>query len=438
MGAIVRIFGRHFNRYIKSENGAVLPIAAFAFPLIFGMAGLGVDASSWMMQKRNLQTAADAAAIAGGWELSNGGSPEDVEYAALKEAEMNGYNPENEGAQLHITISESDNGNPTVQVDIEQAVDVWFSSMFMDAETIQAGTTATSEIEGVDGGFCILSLNEEDSGSVTTSGSVTIEAPGCGIAVNSEADDALTLNGNVEIDIGRVKIAGGYDIIGGSADFSYSSMNTNASKTADPYEDLEIPEFNGCSNNEMRRPTRITGGGSHTLSPGVFCGGITISGNNDIELEPGVYILDGGDFDVSGGGSITGEGVTIILTNSGGDSYGSYGNMDLTGNKEVYLEAPTEGEEWEGVVVFQDRNAPADRSSNRITGTTGVEIRGAAYTPTRPFEFGGDGQVASSNTSPCSRIIADSVVLHGNAAVGNNCDGTGMRPIGSPFVKLVE
>lgn len=429
-----------FRKYISSDSGAILPIAALAFPLLLGVAGLGVDAGNWMMQKRTLQTAADAAAIAGGWELANEGTDTDVEYAALKEAELNGYDPALAGASLNITVTETADGVPNVQVDIVQSVDVWFSSIFLDND-IMAATTATSEIEEPDSTFCILSLDQEMSRAISVSGNVTIDSPNCGIANNSSADDALYLNGSVIVGIGQVKITGDYEIVGGSVEFNYSSLRTNASRTNDPYEDLEVPEFNGCTNGQMNSgTTRVNSSGTVTLDPGTFCGGISVTGTNDIVLNPGVYIMDGGDFSVSGGGSISGDGVTIILTNSGGDSYGSYGNLDISGNKEVYLSAPDEGEEWAGIVAYQDRNAPEGGSSgyNKITGTSGVEIDGAVYMPSRRLDYGGDAVVDSPNGSPCSQVIAKQVVLHGNPTLGNDCDGKGTEPIGDPSVRLIN
>lgn len=54
------------KKYLNGETASVLPLAALAFPVVLGMAGLGTDAGLWMAQKRSLQTAADAAVIAAG------------------------------------------------------------------------------------------------------------------------------------------------------------------------------------------------------------------------------------------------------------------------------------------------------------------------------------------------------------------------------------
>jgi len=56
-------------------------------------------------------------------------------------------------------------------------------------------------------------------------------------------------------------------------------------------------EFNGFS---LLDSDIYSNGGDVTLSPGVYCGGISISGSQKVNFEPGVYIMDGGSFDVSG------------------------------------------------------------------------------------------------------------------------------------------
>jgi hypothetical protein len=200
----------------------------------------------------------------------------------------------------------------------------------------------------------MLSLEEEDGGAIATKGAVEIFAEGCGVAVNSSADDALTLNGSVDINVGDISIVGGYDVKGGSADFNYKSLKTGQGKTKDPYADLENDEESNCSKKEAKQPVKVTGK-NQTLTPGVYCGGLSISASGTTEFEPGVYIIDGGDFDVSGSGELFGEGVTFILTNSGN---GDYGNLQISGSSEINFTAPEEGEPWEGIVFYQD--APPD------------------------------------------------------------------------------
>src|SRR5437763_17198486 len=63
-----------FGKLMRSKRGNVLAIAAACMPLFIGAAGLAVDTIQWTMWKRQLQRAADSAAIAGVYNReSNGG-----------------------------------------------------------------------------------------------------------------------------------------------------------------------------------------------------------------------------------------------------------------------------------------------------------------------------------------------------------------------------
>src|ERR1044072_5269401 len=56
------------KRLFKDRRGNALAIAGAALPLIVGAAGLATDTIEWTLWKRQLQRAADSAAIAGVYE----------------------------------------------------------------------------------------------------------------------------------------------------------------------------------------------------------------------------------------------------------------------------------------------------------------------------------------------------------------------------------
>ena len=53
---------------LKDRRGNVLAIACAAMPLIIGCAGLATDTIEWTLWKRQLQRAADSAALAGAYD----------------------------------------------------------------------------------------------------------------------------------------------------------------------------------------------------------------------------------------------------------------------------------------------------------------------------------------------------------------------------------
>lgn len=417
----------HFLSCLRDRAGSILPITAVALPFLVGMTGVGVDISMWMMERRDLQTAADAAVIAAAWEVAN--DQDDNTYdSALREATFNGFDISQDG-ELDLSINNDGENNTVITATLRQKTDVWFSHVITGDSDIYLASAAASAIIEPTGDFCILSLDREADGALTATGSVLVESEGCGMAVNSNSDSALDLSGFVDITIGDVTIVGDYEETG-NVQFDYESLEVDAGRTPDPYSDLEAPQDQPCDYNSKQNVN-----GTGTLQPGVYCGGIDIKGNGNVTLDPGVYIIDGGNFSVSGGGTITGTDVVIILTSSSGTNYG---NFDITGGKVLTLDAPETGEEggeYNGVVMYRDRNAPGGTSM--VTGTSALNIQGVVYNPSGHLDFGGNNNTSSSSTDPCTKVIGKTIKLHGNPAFGNNCQGTNVRDIGEYSVRLV-
>src|SRR3982750_2354688 len=60
---------RRRRKILPDQRGNVAMIVAAAFPLLIGAAGFAVDGIEWVLQKRQVQAAADGAAIAGVYGL---------------------------------------------------------------------------------------------------------------------------------------------------------------------------------------------------------------------------------------------------------------------------------------------------------------------------------------------------------------------------------
>lgn len=348
-----------------------------------------------------------------------------MDAAAYREAQNNGFNPSANG-DYAVNIVEYTADGVRISVRLEQDAETFFSRIIM-SDPIRTAAYAEALISETGGRFCILALEEDDPSSFRTHGAVDLYSPDCGIAVNSSDEEAMTMSGNVDIEVNSVQITGDYDI-DGSVDFVYNSLKTGVAPIEDPYADLDVPEFEDCDHNNKRVNKAAT------LSPGVYCGGLNISGNNDIELEPGVYIINGGGLNVTGQGEFIGEGVTIILTGSGDD----YADVDISGGRTVELSAPLAGEDWGGIVFYQDRDAPTGNNlQNKIVGTSDVIFDGVAYFPSQGLWFGGNTNVVGED-NPCTKLIARTITMAGNPRLGNKCDRFAVEETGTPSVRLVR
>ncbi|MEK7802723.1 MAG: pilus assembly protein TadG-related protein, partial [Pseudomonadota bacterium] len=277
----------------RQEGGSVLPTLAMAAPVIMGMTALGADGSYYIMSKSNLQTAVDAAAYAAAWETSQG-SESNIDFMAKLEAERNGFDP-SVGSLTVNSVTQAD-GQIMIEASISQTAPLWFFNAVV-SEPFQIRVEAESLFRNdYVGNYCVLALEEEKAGAFSAVGTVDIFAETCGLAVNSTDEEAIDLSGNIDLNFGTVTIAGDYALNGGAGEFNYQTFHSHASRVLDPYADLEVPVTTPCSASAIRRGTSITGSGTATLNPGVYCGGISASSTNTIILNPGIYVMDGGDF----------------------------------------------------------------------------------------------------------------------------------------------
>jgi hypothetical protein len=426
------------NRYLYSTSGSVVALTGLTLPVVLTLGALGVDVSIWMMNKRDLQTAADAAVLAVGWEMAHDTAQDMALEAGEREAIANGYRPADNGT-IQIDVSEEDDVI-TITAVVSQSAPLFFGGLLTDGD-VMLGTAAASAIIETPGDFCLLSLDESADGAFEVYGNANIDSGECGIAVNSDSATALDIWGNAEIIIGDVSVAGDYEQTG-STNFDYQTMKTDAPRVPDPYEDLEVPEFAGCTKAQMNKgPVRVTGNVTFTPDDAPFCGGLKISSNAQVTFEPGVYVVDGGDFEVTGNSRVAGEGVSFVLTNSGGSSYGRYGDIHISGNDRMALSAPAEGEEMEGVLFYQDRNAPSSTGPqcNDFTGNSDLYLSGAVYLPSRCLIVTGNHGSNDPDDELCTRIIAKTIQFSGNAdlTMTNNCQSSAAEDIGTLSVRLV-
>ncbi len=162
----------------------------------------------------------------------------------------------------------------------------------------------------------------------------------------------------------------------------------------------------GCTQN----PNYTSGGNTYNLTHGVYCGGLTIGGNNTVNLGSGTYILDGGGFNVTNSAKVNGTGVTIYITS---DSNNPAGGLNFTGNATVNLTAPTSGT-YQGIVFFQDQLANAATIANSANGT----ITGTYYFPKAALSLTGNVQIATT-----AAFIVGTLTVTGSSTLSNDPTG---------------
>ena len=100
----------------------------------------------------------------------------------------------------------------------------------------------------------------------------------------------------------QTNIVGGARL-GGNAKIT-GTVKTKQAAVSDPLANLAAP--NPSTLQVQSRRTLLIGGNQVvTLKPGIYIGGIAISGKAKVTLGSGIYYLQGGGFSVSGNASVT-------------------------------------------------------------------------------------------------------------------------------------
>jgi hypothetical protein len=123
----------------------------------------------------------------------------------------------------------------------------------------------------------------------------------------------------------------------------------------------------------------------------------------------------GGGLDITGSGSITGNGVTFFLTQGLGCNYGP---VSLTGSGTIHLTGPTSGPYYE-MLFYQDPTLGAGLKGSTVTGSSIVTVQGALYFPGSSISYTGSG-----NEGNCLLLIANTISLTGSANMNPGTCGT--------------
>jgi Putative Flp pilus-assembly TadE/G-like len=412
------------SRAVGARRGAlgqVLVLVAIAIVVLMAFPALAIDVGQFWSVRRHMQTAADAGAIAGAIALRLNRNPT---VAADNVTSTNGFTDGSQGITVAVnnppTSGQYAGDSTYVEVVVSQPQPTFFMRVLgYDTVTVSARSVASS----VNGPACVYALDPTDSGSLTVGGSSTVTLS-CGAIVDSNNATALNSNGGATMTATNIGVVGGYSGSG----FTPTPV-TGLAPAPDPLSYLQPPTVGACDCTNLHVGT--SGGKAscalqdpsnpNNLYPGVYCGGIQISGNNPVHFNPGVYILDGGGMKITATNANL-SGTEVMFYNTGTAS--SYGGISLSGSNTVNLSAPTSGP-YEGILFFQDRSIPVGDAGSTITGSSGSTFDGAIYFPTTAVTYAG-----SSSSNGYTIVVGYTVSISGNAVLGDNYS---MNQDGSPI-----
>ena len=407
---------RAFLKRLKSDlNGNILVMVGAGTAALVGSAGIAVDAVQWYLWKRQMQQAVDAGSMAAALSMTNGEDWDAAGRAALSKSANQTYTVE----KLTNPPDSGDWAGDTSAIEIIATTSkaLPFSSVFMaDPAVIRVRSVATAIGEGE---HCVISLKNNGVG-IGVAGTAKVNL-GCGVAANSKSTPAVKLDGNSYLKASPITAHGGIDYASNNIDTGTRLLSYQP-PVADPLAERNLQVPNAPCDTTGNKGIAIKPSETATIGPGstsgvvsdsngdgytTICGGLDVKG--DLTLNPGIYVIDGGDLKVNSGARITGHDVTLILT---GDNAGKMANIDISGSATVDLTATDDdSSEWDGVLVYQD--PIGSNHTSTINGGSDLGLEGIVYMPNGDIQFNGNaGQHAD-----CLLLVASTVNFGGESSL---------------------
>ncbi len=269
------------------------------------------------------------------------------------------------------------------------------------ASLIAIAGIANAATEPVEPGVTVL--NAASGGAASVSGQASVHTRRFTVASNHSG--AILVNGRGRIECSDVRIAGGYELSGNHAQIM-GGIWTGYTEAADPlatkaaalnalaaqYDDEDAPDGNGS--------IKLTGG-THTVMPGFYPGGMEISGGN-ITLSPGTYILGAG-MSITGQSRVEGNGVTIVVLQ---------GDVRIAGGAVIRIDPSETGDLSDFSIALPESNA----GHISLTGNSELSIQGAIYAPRASMSVTGQA-IGSASPFVGEVVVVDTLTLAGRGSI---------------------
>lgn len=415
---------------LAEERGDVVVLGVVGVAALVAFAALAIDVGRLRLEKRQLQAAADAAAVAGALEISNCNGTAactNMQTAAKQALIENGFT----ASSIHVVtqcaagsasgVNLTLNNGPCALGSTSQDPN-YGNASYVEAEVRQSVTMTFAQVLGIPS-FPVTARAEAGLGNSTTclytststsdqstSGPVgmllnggTINAS-CGLMDDSGSSNALESDAGTFTSTG-FSVHGGWGIDNGGT-FN-PKPTTHVTGVSDPLSDLTPPQ-----EGPLQQSNNYSPGSNVTLQPGAYLGGMNINSGITVTLSPGTYYM---------GGSIN-DGGTLLAT-GGVTIYFSSGSLTMNSGSTAQIVAPTSGT-YAGIAIYQN---PSDTTSMIINGNSSARYEGAIYAPGAQLTLNSAGNTAAYTILDVNNIIVNSGA---NFTLGDNYSSL---PGGSPI-----
>lgn len=389
--------------------------------------------------------------------LTLGSTPTTDVQAACLYAQQNGFTA---SGKQNVTIAANTGSPPTtsgvstsyyITARAVEKTPLTFLSVIAGSSNNLVSARATAAVISSAAGSCVYVLDPTSSLALNASNGVTVQSQ-CGFWINSSSSTALSVVGGSSLqalDSSSIALVGGYTNANGG---SITPTPTHSSAATDPFLSKSVPlqravtgahtysctygTSGGCAHTststyqcDYNNFVSNSGGSNVTVSPGVYCGGITIGNVNSVVFSAGVYVLDGGGLCLGCGGGISGgvTGAGVSFFNTGTAS--SYRGITIGNGVNVTFSAPTSGS-MAGLMFYQDPSLTLTLNTTTCTtstmscfnGGSSSSYSGSIYLPTTAVTWDN-----GTTTNTLAMVVYD-VIFAGGAYF--KVDTTGATGLG--------
>jgi len=417
----------------RGEQGLTILLVAILALVLIGFTGLAVDLSRVYTASQQLQAAADAAALAAANRVSNEIDPMDPSnpFTATRQMAI-AVALKNMAAAAPVKLSANtpNAANGDIVIGRWDKVAQTFTPELKNPNAVKvtARRTTSSQggpvslvfgpvfaVNGADVGRTaiavmsktldplILVLDPDGSPGLKMGGNGNLDIMTGSVQVNSDENCAVEATGSATVTTPLISTCGTACAPVGAM---HGPLEEKADPIADPLADV-LPDtaswnaFKASLAKPLGASGKITATG--TYSPGYYPKGLDINNTTVATLSPGTYMF-GDKFDMQGGASLLGDGVTILIDKGA--------IMELNGNGVVTLSPPSSGM-FEGVTIFSHRENSSDDAVT-LGGTGVLTIDGMVYVP------GGTLAMIGTSIKAIGGIICWQADIWGNGVVTGN------------------
>jgi hypothetical protein len=436
-GTIMRIF--------RDEGGqATVFMALFMGIVMLGFLAFTLDVGYLFREKRMAQAAADAAAIAAAEEYSySSGNSANAQIAANAIAKLNGFDTTLATNPATVAVTQISSGNYSntgsavapsswVKAVVSQPIQTFFMGAFdrgMRTLTVSASAVAGG---GQSSPTCVC-LEGATGQDLNMSNNAKFTANSCGVTVDSSSSNAVGVVGSASVcalSLGTVSSSwNNTNNINNNGSVCSATKVVQGITTACAPAMPAVPVDTTCSADPF---TKLSGGGAqYTVGPGSTYGttqggntvcysALTVDGNGDTAtLNPGIYVISGGELHFESGTNQGGNGVLFYLTNGANLVIDNGANVNLVagGNTEAgSATAPTTGI-YNGILIYQDPGGSpttdaGDSQPISIQGGSSLFFSGSIYAPLAAVTLGN-----GSNTTLNADVVAQSLTMNGGGSL---------------------